>query len=88
MFSNESCLRHLRDDEIPSGQGLIRIDGRIVSSRLVNHAHESRAFLDCKVYRILAEECVGSCLDSVRITSEEDLIHVHVHDLLLRVVAL
>ena len=88
MLGNETCLFHLRDHEVPSGQRLVRIEGRVVSCRLVDHTYESCALLHCKVYRILSEECLGSGLDSVCITSKEHLIHVHVHDLVLGIVAL
>ena len=88
MSSKKAVLLHSADDKIPSGKGLVRIQGRIIACRLIDHTHKGGSLLHCQVDRILAEECLGRSLDSVGIAAEEDLIHVHSHDLVLGVVAL
>jgi len=88
MLGNETGLLHLRDDEVSSCKRLVRIYRRVVSCRLVDHTDKRRALLDCKIDRILAEESLSRSLDTICVAAEEDLIHVHVHDLILRIVAL
>ena len=88
ILRNEAGLFHLGNHKIPSGERFIRIQGRVVSGRLVDHSHKCSCLLYRQVYRCLAEECLCSCLDSICIASEEHLIHVHVHDLVLGIASL
>ena len=84
----ETVLLHSRDDEVPSCEGLVRIDRRVVSCWLVHHSHQGRSLFHRKVHRVLSEEGLGCSLDSIGVAAEEDLIHIHIHNLLLGVVAL
>ena len=79
-------LLHLADHKVPSGQSLVRIDGRIVPRRLVDHSHKHSALLDRKLGRELPEECLRSRTHTVRTAAEEYGVEVHRHNLVLGVV--
>ena len=81
----ESVLFHTGNNEISSFKRPLRIEGRIVSCRLVHHSHKSGRFLDGQVDRRLSEEGLSRSLDAVCVAAEENLVHVHVHDLVLGV---
>ena len=83
-----SSLLHLSYNEIAADQGLVRIQGRIVPGRLVDHSHESGALLYGEVGRLLREEGLRCGPYAIGIAAEEDGIEIHVHDLLLGVVTL
>ena len=83
-----SCLFHLPDDEVPPGEGLVRIQGRVVPGRLVGHSDEGCGFFDRKFGRLLGEEGLRSRPDSVGVAAEEDGVEIHGHDLILGVVLL
>ena len=87
-FREIAGLLHLPDHEVAAGDGLVHVQGRVVSGRLVDHSHQSRALLDVEVFRILGEESLGRSLDSVRSAAEEYGVEVHVDDLVLGVVSL
>ena len=79
---------HAPEDQVAALQGLVRVDGGVVARGLVHHAHQDGALLHLQVDGILAEELQGSGLDAVGVGAEENRVQVHVHDFLLRVVAL
>ena len=81
-------LFHLANHEIPAVQGLVGIEGGIVASRLVGHAHQHGALLHVEFGRHLAEESLRGGADSVCVASEEDGVEIHRHDLVLGVVPL
>ena len=82
------CLFHLRNDKIPPLKRLFGIDDRIVTGRFVHHSHQGCAFLDGELGRVLGEEGSGCGFDAVSVAAEEDGIHIHIHYLVLGVVAL
>ena len=88
LLAYEASLLHLGDDEIPSDKRLVRIECRIVTCRLIDHADKSCGFLHCQFRRSLGKEGLGCSLDSICIAAEEDGIHVHIHYLILCVASL
>ena len=83
FLGQKAVLLHSGDHKVSSFERSFRVEGRIVSCRLVYHSDKSGGLLDGKVGRGFAEERLGRSLDTVCIAAEEDLIHVHVHDLVL-----
>ena len=79
---------HASENQIAAFQGLVRIDGGVIARGLVHHAHQDGALLHLQVDGVLAEELQGGGLDAVGVGAEENRVQVHVHDFLLRVVAL
>ena len=79
---------HLLEHVVAAGQRLLRVQRGIVARRLVDHTHEASPLLDRQFRRVLGEEGIGGGLDAIGIAAEEDLVEIHRHDLLLRVVAL
>ena len=82
------CLFHLRNDKIPPLKRLFGVDDRIVTGRFVHHSHQGCAFLDGELGRVLGEEGSGCGFDAISVAAEEDGIHIHIHNLVLGVVAL
>ena len=81
-------LFHLADHEIPPDQGLVRVQCRIISCRLVHHSDQCRALLDGQLCRFLGKERLGCRPYTVGAASEEDSVQIHVQNLFLCIVAL
>ena len=79
---------HLADHEVAALQGELGVEDGVVARGLVDHAHEQGRLLDRQVGRLLGEIRLRGSLDAVGAAAEEDGVEVHVHDLLLGVVAL
>ena len=85
---DEAVAGHLSYHEIPALQRIVGVEDGVVARGLVDHAHEQGRLLYGKVGRLLVEEGLRSRLHSVGAAAEENRVQVHVHDLVLRVVAL
>ena len=66
---------------------LVEVDGEAVS-KILTSSNKDGALFNCKFGRFFPEEKGGCGLDAVRVASEKDGIEVHVHNLLLGIVAL
>ena len=94
VFLGEAGLRwkvrlsHPAYHKIPPLECQVRIYGRVVSGRLVDHSNQHCGLLDGQLGRLLGEESLGRRLDSKGVASKWNGIEIHIHYLVLGVVTL
>ena len=81
-------LLHAGEHQVAAAQGVVRIQGRVVTRGLVHHAHQHGAFFREQFRGLLSEKLVGRRRDAIGIGAEEHGVHVHVHDFVLGVIPL
>ena len=88
LLRNVIGLEHLVEHHITTLQGTVGMTDRVKVGRILTQAYEHRRLGDGKVFGILIKIGIRGSLDTYGIMQEVEVIEIHRHDFILRIVTL